>query len=114
MLRYLLDRREPRPIVMLYAAEAPDDLAYRDLIGQAGRELGVRTAYAVARDPEALPGAHHGFIDEALVMLEIPDFAERTFYVSGPRAMVVACERLLRRLGVHASRIKVDFFPGFG
>jgi ferredoxin-NADP reductase len=113
MLRYLVDRGESRPIVMLYAADRPDDLAYRDLVERARRELGVRTAYAVLRDGGALPGAHVGFIDEAMLRREIPDYAERTFYVSGPRAMVVACERLLHRLGVPASRIKTDFFPGF-
>jgi ferredoxin-NADP reductase len=98
---------------MLYAADTPGDLAYRDVIDRARDELGIGTAYAVARDPDDLPGAHHGFIDEALVVREIPDYAERMFYVSGPRAMVVASERLLARLGVPASRIKVDFFPGF-
>ena len=113
MFRFLLDNHEIRPIVMLYAAEKPEDLAYRDVIARARRELGVRTAYTVAHEPEALPGAHHGFIDEAFLVGEIPDYAERTFYVSGPRAMVAACERVLHRLGIPASRIKTDFFPGF-
>jgi ferredoxin-NADP reductase len=113
MLRYLLDRHETRPIVMLYAAERPEDLAYRDIIERARHELGIRTAFAVAQDADALPGAHHGFIDETLIAREIPDYAERIFYVSGPRAMVVAIERVLQHLGVPAAHLKVDFFPGF-
>jgi ferredoxin-NADP reductase len=98
---------------MLYAAERPDDLAYRDVIDRARSELGIRAAYAVAHDADTLPGAHAGFIDETMIRSEIPDYAERTFYVSGPRAMVVACERLLHRVGVPSSHIKTDFFPGF-
>jgi ferredoxin-NADP reductase/Na+-translocating ferredoxin:NAD+ oxidoreductase RnfD subunit len=113
MLKYLLDRGERRPIVLLYAAEKRDDLAYGDIIARAHAELGIRTAYALARDPGGLAGAHHGFIDEAFLVREIPDYRERMFYVSGPRAMVAASEALLRRLGVAPSRIKVDFFPGF-
>jgi ferredoxin-NADP reductase/Na+-translocating ferredoxin:NAD+ oxidoreductase RnfD subunit len=113
MLRYLLDRRESRPIVMLYAADSADDFAYRDVIARADSELGIRTAFAVLRDADRLPGAHRGFIDEAMVTREIPDYAERTFYVSGPRAMVVASEALLRRLGIPHAQIKLDFFPGF-
>jgi len=113
MLRYLLDRGEARPVVMLYAAERPDDLAYREIIDRAQSELGIRTTYAVAREADGLPGAHLGFIDESMIRSAIPDYAERTFYVSGPRAMVVACERVLHHIGVPAAHIKTDFFPGF-
>jgi ferredoxin-NADP reductase len=98
---------------MLYAAERPDDLAYREIIDRARSELGIRVAYAVARDADALPGAHLGFIDESMIRNNVADYAERTFYVSGPRAMVVACERVLHRIGVPASHIRTDFFPGF-
>jgi ferredoxin-NADP reductase len=33
---------------------------------------------------------HQGFIDEALTQAEIPNFKDRTFYFSGPRAMLCA------------------------
>ncbi len=110
MLQCLIDHNEPRPITVLYAADRREDFAYRDVIEHARRELGIRVAYAVAQ--EEVPGIHHGFIDEALVKRAVPDYLERTFYVSGPRAMVVACRDLLHRLGVPRSRVKVDFFPG--
>jgi ferredoxin-NADP reductase len=42
----------------------------------------------------------------------VPDFAERTFYVSGPQPMVSAVRRTLRRMGVPFWRIRTDFFPG--
>jgi ferredoxin-NADP reductase len=48
-----------------------------------------------------------------LVRAAIPDFRERTFYISGPQAMVKVLRHTLRRMGVRRSRIKVDFFPGF-
>ena len=54
-----------------------------------------------------------GFIDAALIQREIPDFKERMFYISGPRAMVLRFQRALKELGVARSRVKVDFFPGF-
>jgi ferredoxin-NADP reductase len=43
----------------------------------------------------------------------VPDYNDRTFYISGPRAMVVRFQRLLNDLGVARSRIKVDYFPGY-
>ncbi|WP_292431045.1 RnfABCDGE type electron transport complex subunit D [Mesorhizobium sp.] len=82
MLQYLLDREEMRPIVILYGTETQQDIAYRDVLGAARRKLGVRTIHAVARD--AVRGQYPGYIDERLIRLAVPDFPERTFYISGP------------------------------
>ena len=75
------------------------------------RELGIRTIYAVAKG--ARRGHYPGFIDARLVRAAIPDYLERTFYISGPQAMVTALRKMLRSMGVRRSRIKTDFFPGF-
>ena len=56
---------------------------------------------------------HRGFIDAALIQREVPDFKERTFYISGPRAMVLRFRSVLKELGVAHSRIREDYFPGF-
>jgi ferredoxin-NADP reductase/Na+-translocating ferredoxin:NAD+ oxidoreductase RnfD subunit len=111
MLQHLLDRKEKRPIVVLYATETAEDVAYRDVLDSARRELGVRTFHAVARG--ARRGEYPGLIDAKLVRAAIPDFRERTFYISGPQAMVKSLRQMLLGLGVRRSRIKVDFFPGF-
>jgi ferredoxin-NADP reductase len=110
MLRHMVDVREARDTVVLYAVERRDDIAYRDLLDEADRTLGTRTTYAVARDARA--GEHPGYIDEALILGSVPDYRERTFFVSGPPAMVNAVRKTLRRLGVQRRRIRVDFFPG--
>jgi ferredoxin-NADP reductase len=112
MLQHLLDRREARPIVVLYGNETQDDIAYRPVLDAADRELGIRTVYAVARG--AARHQYPGFIDANLVRRAIPDYRDRTFYISGPRAMVKTLRAMLRSMGVRRSRIKVDFFPGFG
>jgi ferredoxin-NADP reductase/Na+-translocating ferredoxin:NAD+ oxidoreductase RnfD subunit len=113
MVQDLLNRREERSIVMLYGNNRLDEIAYASVFDQAGRELGLRTIYAVAEDAAPDGNIHRGFIDEALIQREIPDFQERTFYISGPRAMVLRFQSVLKKLGVSRSRIKVDFFPGF-
>jgi ferredoxin-NADP reductase len=111
MLQLLVDRGEARPIVVLYGNERQQDIAYRDVLDAARRKLGIRTVYAVARGAE--PGQYPGYIDARMVREAIPDYRERTFYISGPQAMVKALRRTLRAMGVRRSRIKVDFFPGF-
>jgi len=111
MLQYLIDREEVRPIVVLYGTEGQHDIAYQDVLALARRELGIRTFHAVAKGAER--GQYPGYIDARLVRLTMPDYLERTFYISGPQVMVKALRRKLLAMGVRRSRIKVDYFPGF-
>jgi ferredoxin-NADP reductase/Na+-translocating ferredoxin:NAD+ oxidoreductase RnfD subunit len=111
MLQYLLDQGETRPIIMLYGNERRQDIAYRDVIEAADRELGIRTVHALAKG--ARRGEYPGYIDARLVRAVIPDYRERIFYISGPQAMVSALRKMLRAMGVRRSQIKTDFFPGF-
>jgi ferredoxin-NADP reductase/Na+-translocating ferredoxin:NAD+ oxidoreductase RnfD subunit len=113
MVQELINRGQPRPIVLLYGNNKLDEIAYAEVFDRAARELGLRTIYAVAEDEVTDRAMHRGFIDEHLIKREVPDFRERTFYISGPRAMVVRFQRALKELGVARSHIKVDFFPGF-
>ena len=53
-----------------------------------------------------------GFIDERVIREEVPDYRERTFYISGPPVMVKACTKALHRLGVSGGRVRTDYFPG--
>jgi ferredoxin-NADP reductase len=113
MIQELLNRREERSIVMLYGNNRLAEIAYGDIFEQATRELGLRIVYAVA-EPE-VPGyaVYEGVVDGALIQSSIPDYKERIFYLSGPRAMVIRFQNSLRELGVRRSRIRVDYFPGF-
>jgi ferredoxin-NADP reductase len=113
MIQDLLDRGEARPIVFFYGNNTINDIAYGELFERAEWELGVKTIYAVADGSAEGANVHRGFIDPDLVQREVPDYLERTFYLSGPRAMVVRFQKVLRDLGVSRARIKVDFFPGF-
>ena len=113
MVQDLVDRRDERSLVVLYGNEKTDEIAYADVFDQAERELGIKTIYAVTDAPGERPNMRKGFIDAALIEREVPDFKERTFYISGPRAMVMRFRRVLKELGVDRSCIKEDFFPGF-
>lgn len=115
MVQYLIDKGEKRPVTVLYSNRTASEIAYRDVFDRAERELGVKTVYTLT-DTKNIPkdwDGHAGHINEAMVAKEIPDYKERTFYISGPRSMVVACEKVLGGMGIKKSRIKTDFFPGF-
>lgn len=101
----------PRPLPGADDA-GPGALFNRDIRLQRARS-GLRTGYAVADGAAPSPSVHRGFIDAALIRRVVPDFLDRTFYISGPWAMVSQFRRVLKEMGVARSRIKVDFFPGF-
>jgi ferredoxin-NADP reductase/Na+-translocating ferredoxin:NAD+ oxidoreductase RnfD subunit len=112
MLKDLLDHAESRPVIVLYGNRRADEIAYRDVLEDAEENLGIPTHHAVMEALGASPDMTIGLIDEAMIRAKVPDFAERTFYISGPQPMVAAERRLLRRMGVPFWRIKTDFFPG--
>lgn len=112
MVEHLLIAREARSITLLYGSEKQADIAYRDLFDRAASELQMKTVYVLAGERVLAPGMAQGMIDERTIAAEIPDFAERLFYIAGPPAMVTASRAALRRLGVRPARIKLDYFPG--
>lgn len=111
MIGHLARTGEHRDVALFYGSPSPADIAYRQLLDEAGPSIGLRTVYAVDRD--ASPGMHPGFITAELIRRELPDYRERLFYLSGPRAMVLRFRGLLREMGVPRRRIREDFFPGF-
>jgi ferredoxin-NADP reductase len=115
MIKYLLDTKQPRPIVLLYSNKTADEMVYRDVFDQARQELGIRTVYTFTDRAKRSPGwnGRVGRIDAKMIAAEVPDYRERTFYLSGPQAMVDAFEATLNRMGVSGDQIKTDFFPGF-
>lgn len=102
MIKYLLDKRETRDIVLFYSAKSDDEIAYRDLFAEAQCKIGLRPKYVIGN-----------LITEELIKNEVPDYIERDFYISGPEAMVNAFKKMLLRMGVSRFNITTDYFPGF-
>src|SRR6266540_3218665 len=114
MLKYLVDARQPRPIVLFYANRTVDEIVYKDVLDQAERELGIRTVYAITDTRRLPPGwrGRVGYIGPQLIKDEVPDYLNCTFYLSGPPAMVEAYKQMLAELHVPRSQIKTDLFAG--
>jgi ferredoxin-NADP reductase len=113
MIKYLLDKKEKRSITLLYASRTVRDIAYKDILDRAQRELGIKTVYALSDETGQVAGMMSGPINAAVIEREVPDYRERTFYISGPHTMVDAFKKTLVDMGVSRFKIKSDFFPGF-
>ena len=115
MIQYLIDTKEARKITLLYSNKTLGDVAYRDIFDRAYTELGIETVYSITDGQVPLDDlqTRKGAIDSRVIAEEVPDYTERTFYLSGPHAMVTAFEKTLQEMGVSRNKIKTDFFPGF-
>jgi ferredoxin-NADP reductase len=114
MLKYLLDTQQKRDIVLFYTNKNVDEIVYKDVLSAAQTYLGLKAFYTLtdtAAVPRKWPGLV-GRIDEQAIQNCVPDYLERTYYLSGPPNMVRAYERALKNLHVRHEQIKKDFFPG--
>jgi len=113
IVQYLTDTKDTRPVTLLYSNNKASEVAYRNVFDRAAQEIGLKTVYTLTDEPVPLLGMYNGFIDDALIAREVPDYTERIFYLSGPHGMVTAFEKILHDMGVSRFNIKTDYFPGF-
>jgi ferredoxin-NADP reductase/Na+-translocating ferredoxin:NAD+ oxidoreductase RnfD subunit len=114
MLKYLLDKNQRRDIALFYANKTADEIAYKDILSEAQTKLGIKVFYTLT-NTQVIPRNWRGLvgrIDERMIQQAVPDYQERTFYLSGPLDMVRAYEHILKNMGVKRDQIKTDFFPG--
>ena len=112
MLKYLSDTGERRDVVLMFMNRRPEEVIYKDVFDEAQAKIGLRTAYLFTEAAPIGSDRPLGRISAETIRRDAPDFLERTFYVSGPHAMVAGVERSLLELGVKPTSIKKDFFPG--
>jgi ferredoxin-NADP reductase len=115
MVKYLLDTNDKRTATLLYSAQTSSQIVYTDVFEEARQRLGTNVVYCITHSTEQLPGPNYipEPITADLIRNEVPDFAERLFYIAGSHNMVRDIKKELNGLGVSNSRIKIDFFPGY-
>lgn len=114
MLKYLLDMKLQRDIVLFYANRTANEIVYQNILGEAQTKLGIKVLYTLT-NTKAIPRNWSGLIgriDEYMLQQEVPDYKERMYYLSGPPDMVRAYEQILKNMHVKSNQIKKDLFPG--
>ncbi len=115
MLKYLIDTKQKRDVVLFYSARSAPEFVYRDIFREAHEAMGLKVVYLLTDSKNIDPNwaGRVGYLDEPTIRAEAPDYLERLFYLSGPHALVTSFERLLGQLDVPKAQIKTDYFPGF-
>lgn len=115
MLRTLLIKKEKRDIVLFYANKQEGEIAYKEVLEEARRELGVRVVYVLSDLTEISGGwtGEKGFITQEIIETHVTAVVSSSYYISGPPNMVSAYSTLLQNMHVCKKDITTDFFPGF-
>lgn len=118
MIKYLLDKNEKRDITLFYSAKTKEEFVFKEIFNAAQKELGIKVIYketlkAPLERKLSSSAYETGILDKEKILKEVPDFKDRTFYISGPPPMVDAFCKTLSEMGLSSSQIKTDYFPGY-
>lgn len=96
----MIDQKTTRDAILFYCAASESDFVYQPIFKQAAAH-GLTAHYLTDR------------LSEEIIRKQVPDFADRVFYLSGPPKMVDSYKKLLRTLRVSRRQIRTDYFPGY-
>jgi glycine betaine catabolism B len=117
MIRYAIDTGANSPIVLLYSARTPEELAFRtELDDMAKRHPSLAIHYTVTRPQDTLAGwtGRTGRIDERLLRESSSPLEEPNFLVVGLPEMIESTIAILEGpMGVPEDRINWEPFRGY-
>ncbi len=113
MVKTIIKQRQNRDIVLIYLVSKPDEYCYQKIWQQA-ENYGLRTI-PVLTDLEASPSwtGKVGRLTSEMLVVAVPDYLERKYFISGPHGLVASYETLLRQLRIKRQNIKTDHFSGY-
>lgn len=117
-LHALQERRDPRPVILLYANTDWDEIPFRDTLRRIAQDIDLRVIHVIQdapEDPRTWPPegfeVRTGRIDADLLDAVLPtDSRNWPHMLCGPAPMLEAVRKALRASGVPLSRIDSEIF----
>ena len=112
--KYVVDKKLDTDIVLLYGNRTTKDIVFReDFAAMQKGYSGLKVVHILSQ-AEAGWSGKTGHINAQIIKQEIPDYAERKFYICGPPAMVEAMKRVLQdELAISKENIIIENFSGY-
>lgn len=116
MIKYIADKKLPTDAVLIFGNKEEKDIIFKhdfDAIGSGNNN--IKIVYTLtSSEIDDKCRLNKGYIDDAMIKCEIPDFKERTFFICGPLRMVQHLEDTLKnKLSIKNDRIKKENFTGY-
>jgi len=111
MLRYMRDRGDARPVLLIYANRSVNDIVFRDELEQMESHglPALKTIHILSRPPDDWAGPS-GRLDTASLGSLCGGFSGKAFFICCPPRMACQLIRGLTNAGVCPERIHADYF----
>ncbi|HYE22808.1 MAG TPA: FAD-dependent oxidoreductase, partial [Verrucomicrobiae bacterium] len=113
MIKYIIDNNLKADITLFYSNKDYDEIGFTDLFDEAEEKIGLKTVYVLTGKTPPNWSGRRGFITDKMISEEVPDHANKIYYISGPDPMVRSYVKLLKNMGISPGQIKTDYFPGY-
>ncbi|MBU3959054.1 MAG: FAD-dependent oxidoreductase [Candidatus Omnitrophica bacterium] len=112
--KYVVDKKLDIDIVLIYGNRTIKDIAFQDDFDKMQKQYpGFKVVHVLSQAEAGWPG-RTGHINAGIIKEEIPDFAQRKFFICGPPVMVEAMRRiLLDELSLSEENIIIENFSGY-
>jgi predicted ferric reductase len=104
MIRTLADRRDTRPVVLLYGNEDWESITFREELEALRVRLDLTVIYVLTNPSEGWKG-ERGFITAEVFKRHLPTpYADHEYFICGPNMMMDAIEKTLGEMRVPLSK----------
>ncbi|MDD5085584.1 MAG: FAD-binding oxidoreductase [Candidatus Omnitrophica bacterium] len=112
--KYIVDEETGTDVALLYGNCSERDIVFKDDFDMMAKSYAKLKVVHVLSRPEEDPACRSGYITGEIISEDIPDFADRRFFVCGPPGMVDAMKKiLLEELFVKREYIITEGFLGY-
>jgi predicted ferric reductase len=110
MLRTAKDRRDMRPLILIYGSKNWEGLTFQEEIDKLKDHLNLKVVYVLEDPPENWVG-ETGFVTSELLARHLPENRfELEYFICGPDPMINAVENGLQKLGISLERTQAERF----
>jgi ferredoxin-NADP reductase len=113
MLRTVTLDRLPYRIYLFYGNQTPEDAALLPELAFLQEQNPNLTVINTMANPHPNWHGETGYITDSLLKKYLPDLNQPLFYACGSPAMVIAMQTMLSEMGIAATKVKVEDFPGY-
>jgi ferredoxin-NADP reductase len=112
--KYAVDKKLDTDIILVYANRSIKDIVFReDFELMQGQYPKLKVSHVLS-EPATGFKCCLGRIDHQIIVDEVPDYAERKFYLCGPPAMVESMKKILsEELSLPQTNIITENFEGY-
>jgi predicted ferric reductase len=104
MIRTLADRRDARPVILLYGSKDWESITFREELEELEGRLNLKVVHVLANPPADWDGETGYITAETFERHLPPPFEDHEYFICGPGPMMDAIEKELSELGVPLSK----------